>query len=36
MSGISQNKGLDVRISNAAASVLDINDTEKFIVRVNY
>ena len=36
MSGISQNKGLDVRISNAAANVLDIPDTEKFIVRVNY
>ncbi len=36
MSGINQNKGLDVRISNAAANVLDINDTEKFIVKVNY
>ncbi len=36
MSGISQNKGLDVRISNAAASVLDVSDTEKFIVRVSY
>jgi LysM repeat protein len=36
MSGISQNKGLDVRISNAAANVLEISDTEKFIVRVNY
>ena len=36
MSGINQNKGLDVRISNAAANVLDINDTEKFVVKVNY
>ncbi len=36
MSGISQNKGLNVRISNAAASVLDISDTEKFIVKVDY
>jgi LysM repeat protein len=30
MSGISQNKGLDVRISNAAANVLDVSDTEIF------
>jgi LysM repeat protein len=36
MSGISQNKGLNVRISNAAANVLDVTDTEMFIVRVNY
>lgn len=36
MSGIRQNAGLDVRISNAAASVLDITETEKFVVRVNY
>lgn len=36
MSGISQNKGLDLRISNAAANVLEISDTEKFVVRVNY
>jgi LysM repeat protein len=36
MSGIRQNAGYDVRISNAAASALDISDTEKFIVRVNY
>ena len=36
MSGIRQNAGLDVRISNAAASVLDITDTEKFVVKVNY
>lgn len=36
MSGISQNKGLDVRISNAAANVLDVSDTEKFVVKVDY
>lgn len=36
MSGIRQNQGLDIRISNAAASTLGITDTEKFIVKVNY
>jgi LysM repeat protein len=36
MSGIRQNQGYNLRLSNAAASALDINDTEKFIVRVNY
>jgi LysM repeat protein len=36
MSGIHQNQGYDVRISNAAASALNISDTDKFIVRVNY
>jgi LysM repeat protein len=36
MSGIRQNAGYDVRISNAAANVLDLSDTEKFILRVNY
>lgn len=36
MSGIRQNQGYDVRISNAAASALDVSDTDKFIVRVNY
>lgn len=36
MSGIRQNQGLEVRISNAAASALDITDTNKFIVKVNY
>ena len=36
MSGIRQNAGLDVRISNAAASILNINDTDKFVVKVNY
>jgi LysM repeat protein len=36
MSGIRQNQGLELRISNAAASALDINEPEKFIVRVLY
>jgi LysM repeat protein len=36
MSGIHQNQGYDVRISNAAASALSVSDTDKFIVRVNY
>jgi LysM repeat protein len=36
MSGIRQNQGYDIRLSNAAASALEISDTEKFIVKVNY
>jgi LysM repeat protein len=36
MSGIRQNQGLEVRISNAAASALNVTDTDKFIVKVNY
>ena len=36
MTGIRQNQGYNVRISNAAATALDITDTEKFFVRVNY
>lgn len=36
MSGIRQNQGLEVRISNAAASALSVTDTDKFIVKVNY
>jgi hypothetical protein len=36
MSGIRQNQGLELRISNAAATALDINDPDKFIVRVLY
>lgn len=36
MAGIRQNQGYDVRLSNAAASVLEISDTEKFIVKVSY
>jgi hypothetical protein len=36
MSGIRQNQGLEVRISNAAASALSVTETDKFIVKVNY
>jgi len=36
MSGIRQNQGFDIRISNAAASALKVTEDEKFIVRVNY
>jgi len=36
MSGIRQNQGLEVRISNAAASALNVTETDKFIVKVNY
>lgn len=36
MTGIRQNQGYNVRISNAAATALGITDTEKFPVRVNY
>jgi LysM repeat protein len=36
MTGIRQNQGYDIRISNAAATALDINETDKFFVRVNY
>ena len=36
MSGIRQNQGYDLRMSNAAASVLEVTDQEKFIVKINY
>lgn len=36
MNGIRQNQGLNIRLSNAAASALGVGDTEKFIVNVNY
>ena len=36
MSGIRQNQGYDIRISNAAASALQVADTEKFVAKVNY
>lgn len=36
MSSIRQNQGLDIRMSNAAASVLGIADTDKFVVQVNF
>lgn len=36
MNGIRQNQGLDIRISNAAASALQVSDEDKFVVKVNY
>lgn len=36
MAGIRQNEGYSIRISNAAASVLEITEQDKFIVKVNY
>jgi hypothetical protein len=36
MNGIHQNQGLNLRISNAAASMLEIAETDKFILKVNY
>lgn len=36
MEGIRQNQGYNIRISNAAASALDITEQDKFIVKVNY
>jgi LysM repeat protein len=36
MSGIRQNQGLELRLSNAAASALEVSQMDKFTVRVNY
>lgn len=36
MSGIRQNKGLDIRLCDSAAAVLGVTETDKFIVKVNY
>jgi len=36
MNGLKENQGLNIRISNAAASALDISETDKFIVKLNY
>jgi hypothetical protein len=36
MEGISLNKGLDIRISNAASAKLGVTETDKFIVKLNY
>ncbi|OSZ80269.1 hypothetical protein CAP36_03180 [Chitinophagaceae bacterium IBVUCB2] len=36
MSGIRQNDGLNIRISNAGAAALEITEQDKFIVKVNY
>jgi hypothetical protein len=36
MNGLAHGDGLDIRISNAAATILDIDDTDKFILKLNY
>jgi len=36
MSGIRQNQGLDIRISNAAASVLQVGEADRFSLRISY
>ncbi len=36
MSGVKLNEDLDIRISNAAASALQVTDTDKFILKVSY
>jgi LysM repeat protein len=36
MSAITQNDGYKIRISNAAASALEIKEEDKFIVKINY
>jgi hypothetical protein len=36
MSGIKQNEGLNLRLSSAAASALQVTEQDKFIVKVNY
>lgn len=36
MAGIRQNEGFDIRISSAAASVLQVTEQDKFIVKVSY
>ncbi len=36
MSGIRQNQGYDLRISNAGASALEVSDSDKFIVKVSH
>lgn len=36
MAGIRQNTGYQIRISNAAAAALEIGETEKFILQVQY
>lgn len=36
MSGIRQNEGLNIRISNAAAAALEVTEEDKFIVKMSY
>jgi hypothetical protein len=36
MSGIRQNTGLNIRISNAAAATLEVKEDDKFILKISY
>jgi len=36
MTDMKQNQGLNIRMSNAAAAALDISETDKFIVKLDY
>ena len=36
MDKIRENQGVDIRISDAAAASLAVNETDKFILKVNY
>lgn len=36
MSGIRQNQGMGIRISNSAAAVLDVKEADKFVVQISY
>ena len=36
MNGIRQNEGLNIRISNSAASVLQVTEPDKFVLKVSY
>jgi hypothetical protein len=36
ISSIRQNEGLTIRMSNAAASMLQVNEQDKFVVKINY
>jgi hypothetical protein len=36
ISSIRQNEGLTIRMSNAAASILLVNEQDKFVVKINY
>ena len=36
MDKIRENQGVDIRISDAAASTLAVSETDKFILKVNY
>jgi hypothetical protein len=36
MNGLKQNEGLNIRVSNAAASALGVAETDKFILKLNY